>query len=187
MSQGLSLERGSSGRARVRRNGHVQGQSLGHGLFGRGSSGRIVDGAHACVPSYRASARSLRSLPPAGVYHVTARGVARQPISVDDHDRERFVTLVNAARRQNDWQLLAYCLMPNHFHLVVLCALERLTRGMHFLNFRYAQRFNERHDRVGHLFQDRFGARAVEGDEHFRERRRVRARQRRARGPLRDA
>ena len=57
--------------------------------------------------------------------------------------------------------------MPNHFHLVVLCALERLTRGMHFLNFRYAQRFNERHDRVGHLFQSRFGARSVEGDEHL--------------------
>ncbi len=98
---------------------------------------------------------------------MTARGVARQPISVDDVDRVRFVTLVHAARRQNDWQLLAYCLMPNHFHLLVLCALDRLTRGMHGLNFRYAQRFNERHDRVGHLFQGRFGARAVEGDEHF--------------------
>jgi len=108
------------------------------------------------------------SLPPAGVYHVTSRGVARQAISVDDLDRRRFVTLVNAARRQNDWQLLAYCLMPNHFHLVVLCALDRLTHGMHFLNFRYAQWFNERHDRVGHLFQGRFGARAVEGDQHFR-------------------
>ena len=107
------------------------------------------------------------SLPPAGVYHVTARGVARQAISVDDHDRVRFVALLNGARRKNDWHLLAYCLMPNHFHLVVACALERLSDGMHFLNFRYAQRFNERHDRIGHLFQDRFGARAVEGDEHF--------------------
>src|SRR3954454_6778519 len=107
------------------------------------------------------------SLPPAGVYHVTARGVARQAISVDDHDRVRFVVLLNGARRQKGWQLLAYCLMPNHFHLVVACALERLSDGMHFLNFRYAQRFNERHDRIRHLFQDRFGARAVEGDEHF--------------------
>src|SRR3954453_18487599 len=107
------------------------------------------------------------SLPPAGGSRVTARGAARQAISVDDHDRVRFVALLNGARRQNDWQLLAYCLMPNHFHLVVLCALERLSRGMHFLNFRYAQRFNERHDRVGHLFQERFGARAVEGDDDF--------------------
>src|SRR4051812_3998012 len=107
------------------------------------------------------------SLPPAGVYHVTARGVARQAISVDDHDCVRFVALLNGARRQNGWQLLAYCLMPNHFHLVIACALERLSDGMHSLNFRYAQRFNERHDRVGHLFQERFGARAVEGDEHF--------------------
>jgi putative transposase len=102
------------------------------------------------------------SLPPAGIYHVTQRGVARQSIAADDHDRRAFVALLNGARRQNNWQLLAYCLMPNHFHLVVLSALDRLSRGMHFLAFRYAQRYNERHDRAGHLFQGRFGARSVE-------------------------
>lgn len=46
--------------------------------------------------------------------------------------------------------------MPNHFHLVVQCDLEQLSKGMHLLNFRYAQTFNKRHDRVGHLFQERF-------------------------------
>jgi REP-associated tyrosine transposase len=105
------------------------------------------------------------SLPPAGVYHVTHRGVARQSIAADDHDRRAFVAFLNGARRQNDWQLLAYCLMPNHFHLVVISALERLSRGMHFLGFRYAQRFNERHDRAGHLFQGRFRARSVSDGE----------------------
>ena len=98
---------------------------------------------------------------------MTARGVARQSIAADDHDRRAFVALLNGARRQNSWQLLAYCLMPNHFHLVVLSALERLSRGMHFLNSRYAQRYNTRHDRAGHLFQGRFGARTVDGEEHF--------------------
>lgn len=106
------------------------------------------------------------SLPPAGIYHATNRGVARLSIAADDHDRRSFVALLNGARRQNDWQLLAYCLMPNHFHLVAISALERLSRGMHFLSFRYAQRFNERHDRVGHLFQGRFRARSVDaGDD----------------------
>jgi REP element-mobilizing transposase RayT len=109
----------------------------------------------------------IEDLPPEGIYHVTTRGVARQPIVVDEFDCRRFVSLLHAAQRQHRWQLLAYCLLPNHFHLVVLSTLERLSNGMHSLNFRFAQRFNERHDRVGHLFQGRFGARAIEGDEHF--------------------
>lgn len=57
--------------------------------------------------------------------------------------------------------------MQNHFHLVVLTELDRLSRGMHYLNFRYAQAFNARYSRVGHLFQGRFEARVVEADEHF--------------------
>jgi REP element-mobilizing transposase RayT len=107
------------------------------------------------------------SLPPAGVYHVTARGVARQAISRDDVDRRLFVSLLRIATAVWHWQLLVYCLMPNHFHLVVAAELEPLSRGMHLLNFRYAQSFNERHSRVGHLFQGRFGARSIEGDEYY--------------------
>jgi putative transposase len=102
-----------------------------------------------------------------GVYHVTTRGVARQDIFRDDDDHHLFVRLLRLAVQRWRWQLLAYCLMPNHFHLVVTTQLERLSRGMHLLNFRYAQAFNDRYDRVGHLFQGRFGARVVETDEHF--------------------
>jgi REP element-mobilizing transposase RayT len=57
--------------------------------------------------------------------------------------------------------------MPNHFHLVVLTELERLSRGMHHLSFRYAQAFNRRHGRVGHLFQERFHTVVVRSDEQF--------------------
>ena len=63
--------------------------------------------------------------------------------------------------------MLAYCLMANHFHLVVTTELDRLSRGMHLLNFRYAQSFNDRHCRTGHLFQGRFDARVIESDEYF--------------------
>jgi REP element-mobilizing transposase RayT len=106
-------------------------------------------------------------LPPTGVYHVTARGVARQTIYADDEDRSYFVSLLRRARRRWGWHLYAYCLMSNHFHVVVATELDRLSRGMHLLNFRYAQSFNARHDRVGHLFQNRFDARSIEADEHF--------------------
>lgn len=106
-------------------------------------------------------------LPWVGAYHVTSRGVARQTIYRDDDDFAFFVSLLRLTTRRWQWHLLAYCLMPNHFHLVVTCDLERLSRGMHLLNFRYARAFNDRHLRVGHLFQDRFEARVIESDEYF--------------------
>ena len=112
--------------------------------------------------------RAPRSvLPLEGVYHVTARGVAKQEIVRDDDDRRCFRRRLNLARARHRWIVSAWCLMTNHYHLVVVCDLERLSRGLHLLNFRHAQAFNERHDRVGHLFQGRFDARVIEGDEHF--------------------
>jgi REP-associated tyrosine transposase len=106
-------------------------------------------------------------LPPEGIYHVTTRGVARQDIVRDDHDRRLFRRQLTLARRRHHWLVYAWCLMTNHFHLVVGCDLERLSRGMHLLKFRHAQAFNARYDRVGHLFQGRFEANFVEGDRHF--------------------
>jgi putative transposase len=106
-------------------------------------------------------------LPFVGAYHVTARGVARQQIYRDGDDYALFVALLRRTTRRWRWHLVAYCLMPNHFHLVVTTDRERLSRGMHLLNFRYAQSFNERYTRVGHLFQSRFAAHVIDADEHF--------------------
>jgi len=118
--------------------------------------------------AYGALPRQPRNvLPAVGAYHVTSRGVARRAIFRDGDDHRFFIRLLQRASRRWRWQLLAYCLMPNHFHLVVITELERLSRGMHLLNFRYAQAFNDRYDRVGHLFQGRFGARLVTGEEHL--------------------
>jgi putative transposase len=111
--------------------------------------------------------RPRMTLPEVGSYHVTCRGVARQEIYRDDEDLRLFTQLLRLATRRWRWHMLAYCLMPNHFHLVMTCDLERLSRGMHLLNFRYAQAFNERHSRVGHLFQGRFSSHVIESDEHF--------------------
>jgi len=97
-------------------------------------------------------------LPPDAIYHVTTRGVARMPIVADDADRERWSSLLRRCTARFRWKVHAHCLMTNHFHLVVEATLDDLSLGMHRLNGVYAQRFNERHDRVGHLFQERFHA-----------------------------
>ena len=103
-----------------------------------------------------------------GTYHVTARGVARSSIFLDDDDYRAFVVLLREAAGRFEWTTRAFCLMPNHYHLVIAATREKLSRGMHRLNFLYAQRFNHRYDRPGHLFQNRFDARAIEGERHAR-------------------
>jgi putative transposase len=106
-------------------------------------------------------------LPELAVFHLTGRGVAGEAIYRDDHDHFRFGSYLRLATLRWRWQLLAYCMLTNHFHAIVLGELESVSRGMHLLGFRYAQRFNERHDRRGHLFQDRFHARVIRDDEHL--------------------
>src|SRR5215204_1891053 len=105
--------------------------------------------------------------PTYAIFHVTVRGVAKQEIVRDDFDRAAVVARIVDAENRFGWRLYAYCLLDNHFHLVVECLRERLSDGMHRLNGMYAQRFNERHGRVGHLPQERFGARLVGDDEHL--------------------
>jgi len=113
-------------------------------------------------------ARAARfDLPAFGVFHVTARGVAGCAIQTDELDCRRFERFLRLATLRAGWRLLAYCLMTNHFHLVVLCEREAMSRGMHTLNGRHAQTFNTRHGRRGHLFQERFHARVVRDDEHL--------------------
>lgn len=103
-----------------------------------------------------------------GAFHVFVRGTARCLLCVDDHDYERLSGLLSKATARFGWRVHAHCLMPNHFHLVVETKLDALSRGMHWVTGIYAQRFNERHNRVGHLVQNRFGARVVEGDRALR-------------------
>src|SRR6266516_7456312 len=113
-------------------------------------------------------ARSARfDLPDFGVFHVTARGVAGSAIQVDEVDCRRFVGFLRLATTIAGWRLLTYCLMTNHFHLILLCEREAMSRGMHTLNGRHAQTFNNRHARRGHLFQERFHAKVVRDDVHL--------------------
>jgi REP-associated tyrosine transposase len=104
---------------------------------------------------------------PDGVFHVTSRGVARALICRDSLDYVALRTQLREVIRNFGWSLYAYCFMPNHYHLVFATDREHLSAGMHRLNFLYAQRFNRRNDRVGHVFQNRFAAYVIESDEHL--------------------
>jgi putative transposase len=128
-----------------------------------------ISGAGRAVRRYgRAMPRLPRHvLPPEGVYHVTSRGVARSAISWDDDDRRFFLALLAQIVRRTDWLCHVFCLMPNHYHLVVAARLELVSHGLHRLNGVYAQSFNERHARTGHLFGDRFAAVVVEDEDHL--------------------
>ena len=96
--------------------------------------------------------RQPRNLLPDRIFHVTARAVADEPLFVDDHDRKRFLWLLNRFCSEYGIRRLAYCLMGTHYHLLLEGTSADLSRLMHQLNSRYAQRFNERHGRHGHLF-----------------------------------
>ena len=100
-------------------------------------------------------------------FHAYARGVDRMAISRDDADRVAWVALLERAVDRFELTIHTYCLMPNHFHLVVESELNDLSSGMHHLNGIYAQRFNRRHERSGHLFQERFGVRAIDDETYL--------------------
>jgi REP element-mobilizing transposase RayT len=112
-------------------------------------------------------ARPLRIEFPGAVYHVTSRGNAKQPIFIDDEDRGRFLEALSTVVERFEWLCHAYCLMKNHYHLLIETPNGNLSRGMRELNGVYTQRFNQRYRRVGHLFQGRYKAILVEKNNHL--------------------
>lgn len=103
-------------------------------------------------------ARPLRLEFAGALYHITARGNARQAIYRDDVDRQRFLATLAHAVDRYGWLVHAYCLMDNHYHLLIETPKPTLARGMRHLNGTYTQAVNRRHQRVGHLFQGRYTA-----------------------------
>jgi putative transposase len=111
--------------------------------------------------------RPLRIEFPGAVYHVTSRGDRRETIYRDDEDRDTQLTVIAQAMARFDAQVLAYCLMGNHFHLVLYTRQANLSRLMRQVNGVYTQAFNRRHGLVGHLFQGRFKAILVDRDAYL--------------------
>lgn len=114
-------------------------------------------------------ARPLRLEFPGAVYHITARGNARQDIVADDIDRACFVELLGREVSQQGWHCYAWCLMDNHYHLLIETPEGNLVAGMRRLNQVYTQRFNRRHGRVGHVLQGRYKSILVDKQSYLLE------------------
>ena len=108
-------------------------------------------------------ARPLRIEYPGAIYHVLSRGDRREAIFRTEADRKLFLDLLDQTCRRTGWQIHAYCLMDNHFHLVVETPRGNLSAGMQWFLGSYTQRFNRRHRLWGHLFGGRYKALLVDG------------------------
>ena len=114
-------------------------------------------------------ARPLRIQFPGAVYHITSRGNEKQNIFLDDTDRSVFLNVLEETVKIYNWLCHAYSLMSNHNHLSIETPDGNLSDGMHHLNSVYSQKFNKRHQRVGHLFQGRYKSILIEKEGHLLE------------------
>lgn len=113
--------------------------------------------------------RPLRLEFPNALYHVTSRGDRREDIYEDDNDRERFLEIFGAVVNNYNWLCHGYCLMSNHYHLIIETLDGNLSKGMRQLNGVYTQASNRRHQRSGHLFQGRYKAILVDKESYLLE------------------
>jgi REP element-mobilizing transposase RayT len=107
--------------------------------------------------------RKLRMEYAGAIYHVVNRGDRREDIFKDDLDRRQFLSTLQEACQRTEWQMHAYCLMRNHFHLVMETPQANLVAGMKWLLGVYTKRFNIRHKFRGHVFAGRYKALMVDG------------------------
>lgn len=112
-------------------------------------------------------ARPLRLEFAGALYHVTSRGDRREDIYENNHDRVMFLSVLDSVCLTYNWVCHAYCLMGNHYHLLIETPDANLSQGMRQLNGVYTQRFNRAYDRVGHVFQGRYHAVLVEKDGYL--------------------
>ncbi len=113
--------------------------------------------------------RPLRIEIPGALYHLTSRGDRREAIYLSDEDRRHWLTLLGQVCERFNWQCHAYCLMDNHYHIVIETIEGNLSAGMRHLNGVYTQWHNRAHGRVGHVFQGRFKAIIVQREAYLLE------------------
>ncbi len=114
-------------------------------------------------------ARPLRLEFSGAIYHITSRGDRQEAIYEDDADRLQWLDILSKVCERYNWRVHAYCLMENHYHIVLETADGNLSKGMRQLNGVYTQYFNRQHNRVGHVYQGRYKAILVEKDSYLLE------------------
>ncbi|MGE4272400.1 MAG: transposase [Desulfitobacterium sp.] len=111
--------------------------------------------------------RTPRNQSPTGIYHVIVRGVNRQKIFNDIEDRQKLIEKLAKFREVSGYRIFAYCLMDNHFHLLIQEQKEPLGTAIKRISSSYVLYFNKKYERVGHLFQGRFRSEVVDNDQYF--------------------
>src|SRR5258706_8292701 len=107
--------------------------------------------------------RKLRVEYPEAMYHIMSRGDRRENIFLDDVDRQDFIKTLAEACQKTGWQVHAYCLMSNHYHVVLETPEPNLVAGMAWLQSIYTIRLNHPHELVGHVLSGRYKCQLVEG------------------------
>jgi putative transposase len=113
--------------------------------------------------------RPLRIEYAGAVYHITSRGNEKKAVFKDDQDRINFLNTLQHVNKRYNWLCHAYCMMDNHYHLLIETPDGNLSLGMRQLNGVYTQLFNKRHQRTGHLFQGRYKSILIQKDSHLLE------------------
>lgn len=108
-----------------------------------------------------------RELSKTGIYHVMLRGNERRNIFMDDEDRMRFIDTLYKKSKENEFLVLAYCLMDNHLHLLISEGNDLINRAMKRIGVSYVYYFNKKYKRTGHLFQDRFKSEPINNDRYL--------------------
>ncbi|MEQ8175465.1 MAG: transposase [Syntrophomonadaceae bacterium] len=111
--------------------------------------------------------RKPRSLSSTGIYHIMLRGNERKPVFADDQDKRKFIKIIDIKRCELNFSLYAYCLMDNHVHLLIDTKEHHISVIMRGVATRYATYYNWKHDRVGHVFQDRYKSEPVENERYL--------------------
>ena len=112
-------------------------------------------------------ARQARQKSESGIYHVMMRGINKQAIFHDEEDYVRFIKVLKKAKQVSNFELYAYCLMPNLIHLLIKEKEESLSTIIKRIGCSYVYWYNIKYTRVGHLFQDRYKSEPVQTDEYF--------------------
>lgn len=111
--------------------------------------------------------RTARKKSETGIYHVMLRGINRQVVFESDEDRTKFLHTLKCFKEANKYKIYAYCLMDNHVHLLIKEYTEPIGLSIKRICGSYVYWYNRRHDRIGHLFQERFKSEVVDNDKYF--------------------
>ena len=111
--------------------------------------------------------RQARQKSESGIYHIMLRGINKQQIFLDDEDYEKFLWVLKDTKEISEFKLLAYCLMGNHVHILMKCEKEPLEQIFRRIGSKFVYWYNIKHQRVGHLFQDRFKSEPVNDDAYL--------------------